>query len=449
MVEGGGEGGGRPPEGLPCDHCGEAAVAVLYCQADAARLCLACDADVHAANTLARRHARAPICDNCAAAPASALCAADGLALCTACDADAHAAFVPSAHPRAPVESFSGCPSAIELAAVWGFDLAAKIQDSCPPSHLTSDDDWFSLDATSIVDSSFRELYVPCAKRQKSNSASCGKGRPALLKQLTELVARESVGPSELRPRTPSRLNDRREEEEEKEKEKEQIGYTSLLMMEPSACTALKGSDRLVEDGSLAWDHGSLDHSAQIWDFNSGKSRNQYEYSPLEIGFGTNSAGFMIKSYSELLTESSLGATHVLEDIYDTSCPSANELKKSDMTSGSYKNAKDAASQGKTNSFCKTSDRVQSVGPLHGSSSAGRSKEITFGEPPDGRNETPNMQKDIDSNLLAQNRGNAMLRYKEKRKNRRYEKQIRYESRKLRADSRKRVKGRFVKLTEA
>lgn len=82
-----------------------------------------------------------------------------------------------------------------------------------------------------------------------------------------------------------------------------------------------------------------------------------------------------------------------------------------------------------------------------------------------------------DMELLAQNRGNAMLRYKEKKKNRRYvtcfsvflfslllphhhhikhsyrfvnryDKHIRYESRKARADTRKRVKGRFVKATE-
>jgi len=54
----------------------------------------------------------------------------------------------------------------------------------------------------------------------------------------------------------------------------------------------------------------------------------------------------------------------------------------------------------------------------------------------------------IDSETLAQNRDSAMQRYREKRKNRRYEKHIRYESRKLRADTRKRVKGRFVKSTE-
>eukprot|EP00249_Psilotum_nudum_P014866 c25039_g1_i1 orf=517-2430(-) len=50
-----------------------------------------------------------------------------------------------------------------------------------------------------------------------------------------------------------------------------------------------------------------------------------------------------------------------------------------------------------------------------------------------------------DNQALAQARDNAMQRYKQKKKNRLYEKRIRYESRKARADTRKRVKGRFVK----
>ncbi|RVW45006.1 Zinc finger protein CONSTANS-like 14 [Vitis vinifera] len=73
------------------------------------------------------------------------------------------------------------------------------------------------------------------------------------------------------------------------------------------------------------------------------------------------------------------------------------------------------------------------------------------------RTETTN----VDMELLAQNRGHAMLRYKEKKKTRRhvshviffycyiYEKHIRYESRKARADTRKRVKGRFVKASDS
>ncbi|XP_047958731.1 uncharacterized protein LOC125204200 isoform X2 [Salvia hispanica] len=53
-----------------------------------------------------------------------------------------------------------------------------------------------------------------------------------------------------------------------------------------------------------------------------------------------------------------------------------------------------------------------------------------------------------DIELLAKNRGNAMQRYKEKKKTRRYDKHIRYESRKARADTRKRVKGRVQVVNE-
>ncbi|KAH7282878.1 hypothetical protein KP509_35G051200 [Ceratopteris richardii] len=54
-----------------------------------------------------------------------------------------------------------------------------------------------------------------------------------------------------------------------------------------------------------------------------------------------------------------------------------------------------------------------------------------------------------DSASLAKARDEAMVRYKEKKKHRHYEKTIRYESRKARADTRRRVKGRFVKAGEA
>ncbi|KZV45582.1 zinc finger protein CONSTANS-LIKE 13-like [Dorcoceras hygrometricum] len=48
--------------------------------------------------------------------------------------------------------------------------------------------------------------------------------------------------------------------------------------------------------------------------------------------------------------------------------------------------------------------------------------------------------------LNTQERDSAISRYKEKRKTRRYDKQIRYESRKVRAEGRTRVKGRFAKM---
>ncbi|CAN0899055.1 Zinc finger protein CONSTANS-LIKE 13 [Linum grandiflorum] len=50
--------------------------------------------------------------------------------------------------------------------------------------------------------------------------------------------------------------------------------------------------------------------------------------------------------------------------------------------------------------------------------------------------------------LNSQERDSAISRYKEKKKTRRYDKHIRYESRKARAESRTRVRGRFAKIQQ-
>nr|AKN23425.1 CONSTANS-like zinc finger protein [Betula luminifera] len=56
------------------------------------------------------------------------------------------------------------------------------------------------------------------------------------------------------------------------------------------------------------------------------------------------------------------------------------------------------------------------------------------------------LQRVAPHDLNSQERDFAISRYKEKRKTRRYDKQIRYESRKVRAESRTRIKGRFAKI---
>ncbi|XP_052185731.1 zinc finger protein CONSTANS-LIKE 13 [Diospyros lotus] len=48
--------------------------------------------------------------------------------------------------------------------------------------------------------------------------------------------------------------------------------------------------------------------------------------------------------------------------------------------------------------------------------------------------------------LTSQERESAISRYKEKKKTRRYDKHIRYESRRIRAENRTRIKGRFAKM---
>ncbi|XP_030465440.1 B-box zinc finger protein 18-like [Syzygium oleosum] len=80
-----------------CDAC-ESAAAVVFCAADEAALCSACDEKVHMCNKLASRHIRVglaspsdvPRCDICENAPAFFYCEVDGTSLCLQCDMIVH-----------------------------------------------------------------------------------------------------------------------------------------------------------------------------------------------------------------------------------------------------------------------------------------------------------------------------------------------------------------------
>ncbi|KAK7262931.1 hypothetical protein RJT34_30512 [Clitoria ternatea] len=80
-----------------CDAC-ESAAAIVFCAADEAALCHACDEKVHMCNKLASRHVRVglaspsdvPCCDICENAPAFFYCETDGTSLCLQCDMIVH-----------------------------------------------------------------------------------------------------------------------------------------------------------------------------------------------------------------------------------------------------------------------------------------------------------------------------------------------------------------------
>lgn len=80
-----------------CDSC-ESAAAIVFCAADEAALCRACDEKVHMCNKLASRHVRVglanpsdvPRCDICENAPAFFYCEIDGSSLCLQCDMIVH-----------------------------------------------------------------------------------------------------------------------------------------------------------------------------------------------------------------------------------------------------------------------------------------------------------------------------------------------------------------------
>ncbi|KAL6900711.1 hypothetical protein ACP4OV_005387 [Aristida adscensionis] len=458
-----------------CDYCGEAAAA-LHCRADAARLCVACDRHVHAANALSRKHVRAPLCAACAARPAAARVAAAAggggrpAFLCADCCGDDGGA------GRAPVEGYSGCPSAAELAASWGLDLRDVAGGGGGEEEEDVDPFFSVLDYSMLAaDPDIRDLYVPCDPPEVAASGSAArrlKGE-ALLDQLAEMARREGGAAqpqhhSDLSPRTPrrssaaasGRLPDKQappplHPPPPAAAPEVPVPYTSLLMMAPANCAELIGAtDRTADDDEqLLWDCGTAPSvpPTQIWDFNLGRSRGHNENSALEDGFGSNNGGFMIKSYSDMLKEISSGTAKDLEDIYDSRyCAAAEDIMSTNVCQFSSKNASTGSKRRKVSSCASTIDGPTTSGNHVPTSGPALTGEISFGDQtvvaPTGA-ERPVMR--IDSETLAQNRDNAMQRYREKRKNRRYEKHIRYESRKLRADTRKRVKGRFVKSTEA
>eukprot|EP01018_Ginkgo_biloba_P039812 Gb_41704 [translate_table: standard] len=100
----------------PCDAC-RIASALLFCRADSAFLCHGCDLKVHGANKLASRHERVWVCEVCEQAPAVVTCKADDAALCVSCDSDIHSANpLARRHERVPVVPFFECASMVKAA---------------------------------------------------------------------------------------------------------------------------------------------------------------------------------------------------------------------------------------------------------------------------------------------------------------------------------------------
>ncbi|KAH9609047.1 hypothetical protein KSS87_007661 [Heliosperma pusillum] len=101
-----------------CEFCG-APRPIIYCQADGAFLCLSCDSKVHSANALSSRHTRTLLCDSCRYNQANVRCLDHLMLLCRGCDTRMHRH--PPQHKKLMISSFTGCPSAKNFAALWGF----------------------------------------------------------------------------------------------------------------------------------------------------------------------------------------------------------------------------------------------------------------------------------------------------------------------------------------
>lgn len=310
---------------------------------------------------------------------------------------------------------------------------------------------------------------------KKHSPPACGKQRHVVMKQLMGLLERDLVdggggGGEELGPGTPTAgaggcgLWQGNEEVGElgnvgdgvigivdqqfqPQQQQQNAPFMSLLMMQTTTAANPKESDRMMERNM--WNTSACDQSTQIWDFNLGWLRSNDESNPLELSYSADDVGFMMKNYGELLKEASLATTRGPE-LSGLNCSIVNEdIAAFKMQSSSNPTASQGPATSESNNL--------PIGRAKSCSSLGKRK--CFGSLQDfhpmeqtvlvkSENTTAAITS-VDMELLAKNRGNAMQRYKEKKKTRRYDKHIRYESRKARADTRKRVKGRFVKASDA
>uniref|UniRef100_A0A0E0ETP8 CCT domain-containing protein n=1 Tax=Oryza meridionalis TaxID=40149 RepID=A0A0E0ETP8_9ORYZ len=436
-----------------CDYCGEAAAA-LHCRADAARLCVACDRHVHGANALSRRHVRAPLCARCEARPAAArvagaggCCGGGGEArfLCAGCadDGGAEAA-------RVPVVGFSGCPAAAELAASWGLDLGGG-RDGFEEDPFFPEAGYPMLAADRVL----RDMYVPCDPPPEV--AAGGRGRrlkgDSLCHQLAELALREVEAQANSGSISPSaRRSSAAAIRHEAAAQRATLPYKSAPAAEAAGCGHVGNGEQFTDDNELVWQRTApSDPPCQIWDFNLGKSRDHDEHSALELHFGSKDGGFMIKSYNDMIEEVSSSSRKDLQYIYDSTYSFAPEdivsaniyqltpKQLSTATSGNkrHKNEQHGlTNDGPSSSRIVDVDRTLNSSPEEVAAVLAGENSITD-QTVTGADQRNSLK--IDSRTIAMNRDNAMQRY---------DKHIRYESRKMRADTRTRVKGRFVKATD-
>ncbi|XP_044501462.1 putative zinc finger protein CONSTANS-LIKE 11 isoform X2 [Mangifera indica] len=408
-----------------CEFCGVVR-AVVYCKSDSARLCLQCDGCVHSANLLSRRHPRSLLCDKCNCQPAVARCMDEKLSICQACDWNGNGCSS-LGHRCQALECYTGCPSLAEFRSIWSSVLDI-------PNSGNSGISWGPLDSLPPTDNCGNDCL-----EQRDNEGSFDL-ETSKLNELEPWMLNSSMIP----PPNPNYMPYC----------SDQAAFFSEESNEP------KGSDLKdlkLPDGDdlckvLNMDDVQLDFEAgdEIFGCSQGQSRYQFE------DVGTDRT-LMEKNLS--VTESDGPIENALE------ASSAGQRDSMPFQSSCVGGTASIMQSMVGNSICIFPNTSCSrninlgfpAGQVHSSMSlslsniTGESNAADYQDcglspvflPGESLWE-PNLEASS-----PQARDKAKMRYNEKKKTRTFGKQIRYASRKARADTRKRVKGRFVKAGEA
>ncbi|KAF8737553.1 hypothetical protein HU200_014100 [Digitaria exilis] len=397
-----------------CDFCGKLR-SMIYCRSDAASLCLSCDRNVHSANALSRRHTRTLLCDRCGSQPAAVRCVEENTSLCQNCDWNGHdAASGSTGHKRQAINCYSGCPSSAELSRIWSFIMdipAVAAEPNCEDgiSMMTIDDG----DVNNLCGASDDKRLLEIASTTLMSDPPTGE-------KLKPLIGSSSGDGFNILPPATD----------------QPAGPVSTT---PKVLVVLSFSKNMENDK-----------------FNDG---SMYE------DLCVDDADLTFENYEELFGTSHIQTEQLFDDAGIDSYfelkemppfDSNEEHKYMQLECSNVVSADSAMSNPGAradSSLCIPVRQVrssisQSFSGLTGESSAGDHQDcgvspmLLMGEP-------PWHPPGPEGSVAGGSRDNALTRYKEKKKRRKFDKKIRYASRKARADVRKRVKGRFIKAGEA
>ncbi|XVE92875.1 hypothetical protein REPUB_Repub01dG0141400 [Reevesia pubescens] len=414
-----------------CDFC-RGVRAVVYCKSDSARLCLSCDGCVHSANLLSRRHARSLLCEKCNSQSAVVRYLDEKLSLCQDCDWNGNGCST-LGHRREALNCYTGCPSLAEFRRIWSSVLDASspvgFDSALPLCDLPASDDNCSINCLNqreqgglfgLADTKLKELD-PCRKLKRwvepSSVISTNANYMPYCRDQQPLFSEESNMSK---------------------------GYSDL-----KDCKVPDGND-LCEGLNMNDIQLTFETADEIFGYSQGQSRYQFE------NVGTDNI-LMEKNLS--VTESDAPIENILEA---SSSGQKDSVPFSSSQVGGLASMM-AAMAGTSNCMlinpgCNRNINLgYPVGQIPSTIALSLSNIAGENNPADYQDcglssafltgESP-----WESNLEAscpQARYKAKMRYNEKKKTRTFGKQIRYASRKARADTRKRVKGRFVKAGEA
>ncbi|KAK8541642.1 hypothetical protein V6N12_014269 [Hibiscus sabdariffa] len=418
--------------GYACDFCGDQRP-VVYCRSDAACLCLSCDRNVHSANALSKRHSRTLLCERCNSQPAFVRCAEERVSLCQNCDWMGHGTSTSnSTHNRQAVNCYSGCPSSTELSSIWPF-----FQQSPSAGQSTCEQE---LGLMSINENMESTSWDPT-----ENNISQDNTGMAVVNETCGGTNKGSClgGSSSIPELKPARLLDQPSGSKDASLSKRVLGgncsFRPENQLEAKSCclpTKYPGlcEDDLYDDFNMDEVDLNLEKYEELFGMTLNHSEQLLENGGIASLFGTKD---MPTADSDCQAAAAAeGSTVGVVNAIQPACSNAASA--------------DSMMSNKTDSILYFTARHAhpTFSGQTGESNAGdyqdcgASTMLPMGEP-------PWCSPCTESSFPSATRSDAVLRYKEKKKTRMFEKRVRYASRKARADVRKRVKGRFVKAGDA